>query len=102
MNENDFDPIIYLGLESLNQAQITNLRPQLYNDIAGYIVSRFVDSLSEDQIEQIEPQLSAINNYQTLISVILQIQPEFESEKIRYLEDYRQQFKLQNFIDFIK
>lgn len=99
MNENDFDPIDFLGLNSLNQHQIDILRPRLYSDIADYIVSKFIDDLSDTEIENIHPKLINAKDYHSLMSTILQYRPEFETQKIIYLEEYRHNFKLQKFID---
>ena len=99
MPEVNFDPIDFLGLVSLNQSQKEKLRPRILEDMANFIITQFVGNLSDDQLTTLEAKLPDLQDYQLVMDVIKELKSDFETEKLGYLENYREQFQLQNFID---
>lgn len=94
-----FDPIEYLGLQQLSAIQKQNLFRPLLADIAQFIINAFVIKLDKNKLSDFELQLEKISkNPKAILELMSKIDSEFEEEKVKLLEIYRQNFRLQKFL----
>lgn len=101
-NDNQFDPINFLGLQSLGPKQKANLRDPLLADMASYIIDSFASGLEEDQLDIFLKNLErAKDNPVAVISLMESSVPNFEDQKIDILKRYREEFKLQKFQNYL-
>ncbi len=99
---NCFDPIKHLEINNLNSTQVNKLRPILYKDMAKYLLERFVKSLKEEQLVEVERKLPEIKTYSDLTLIVGKYDSKFEEKKIIYLKDYKLQFDLNKFLNIFK
>lgn len=92
-----FDPIEFLELSALSDAQKEHLRPELYKDMAQFLLEQFIATLSDEQLQEVEHLLPNIKNYDDVIELIRKYNRNFESLKIMYLKKYKKEFRLQKF-----
>jgi len=97
-----FDPIPFLNLTSLATRQKENLTQPLLADIASFIIDRFIADLNPTQLESFEKHLDTIQHdpFQ-IIALMEQIDPSFTDRKSTYLDQYKQNFKLQKFLRYL-
>jgi hypothetical protein len=96
-----FDPILFLGLNDLNINQINKLRPEIQKDIITYLINSFLSELDESEVIQLNNSLPSDHDFSKTMTLINQLRPSFSNDKEKYLENYRQQFKLQDFITYL-
>jgi len=94
-------PVILLPAPDLGKRQIERLRPQLYTDMAAFIVNRLVAELDRRELERINLVIKKSTSYNELVRVIEEIRPDFKRRKIGYLELYKLEFRLQKFAKMI-
>lgn len=94
MNTSNFDPIYYLNLSSLEQARQEELRPKIYQHMAYYLLTRFLEELPEDKYLEAESRAKAVKSPEEVFEIVRQYEPDFEVKKLEWLEEYRQNFHI--------
>ncbi|HPJ17416.1 MAG TPA: hypothetical protein PK639_04315 [Candidatus Woesebacteria bacterium] len=96
------DPIVLLGLEKLTQEQKNKIFPVILADISAFIIDSFFEQLPEENRELMIKQLEEVKDDSVKIVKLLEdSDPEFEKKKMEYIEKYRQEFRLQKFIEYL-
>jgi len=95
--ETDFDPIVFLKIESLIKADDRErTRKIILIKMAEYLIKRFVEDLSEDQFVLLEADIGKLTKAEDVLTTIKKYDPEFENKKIDYLNEYRNNFKFED------
>ena len=97
-----FDPIVFLRLEELNDKQTDKLRPAIEQNICLFIINSLINDLNDEKSSQLQKLLPIDKNFHDTLKAIYQIAPNFDDLKSRYLDNYFQLFRLQDFIQYIK
>ena len=94
-SQNDFDPIKFLNLVHLSPQEQTELLPKIYKDMTVFLLKRFVENLNTEQFNRVENLLPDIKTYNDVINLIEAYEPNFQNQKLKYLEDYKKEFSLE-------
>lgn len=92
-----FDLFVFLELASLKPDQKSRLKPVLNRDVSQYLIERFLQTLDSTQQKTFVTKLGSKPTYISLLKLILEFDPAFESKKTIWLTQYKDNFKLQKF-----
>lgn len=92
--DNVFDPIEFLGLVDLPAAEKDEIRKVVTQDMGKYLVMRVLDKLPDDLFDKVEALIKTLKTPQEAYELIYSLDPEFETNKIKYLVDYKKEFDL--------
>lgn len=93
----EFDPLTFLSLENAAGEESEKWRAALWQDLAVFMLAQFVESLTDQELAEIEPILPRIPNYQVALHLIQRYRPHFDQLKKEYLTVYKTHFKLNTF-----
>lgn len=88
-----FDIVAFLGLPT----ESANLRQAILKDLALFLLAKFADGLTETQLDQVRNQMNGLKGYEEVMQLIYRFDPEFETKKIKWLDEYKKNFKLDKF-----
>ncbi|MFH1561101.1 MAG: hypothetical protein ABID04_00790 [Patescibacteria group bacterium] len=98
MNQNkQFDPVEFLELK-IKKSKREEIRKKLFIDMAKYLLERFVDELSIEQLREIKKQKTKIKTQTDVFTLIAKMDSEFENKKPQFLKDYKEQFDFKRFV----
>jgi len=92
-----FDPIKFLELGNLPIADQDRLRPQILRHMAFYLIQIFLNNLGPKEFDEIEKLTINIKSYEEVIDLISYYNPDFPSQKRKYLENYKNEFDVRLF-----
>lgn len=103
INGNDgFNPIDFLGLQSLNKIQKERLVKPLIADMAAFLIDTFVENLDKNIADEFLTKLEEVKDSPVMVNKLMEeISPEFGEKKMAVLELYRENFKLQKFQSYL-
>lgn len=90
-----FDPIGFLNLDKLSLERQEMLRPEIYKDMTIFLLKKFTQSLTDEQLTDVEKVLPEVKTYEAVMEIINKYDSDFESKKLVMLEEYKNEFKLE-------
>jgi hypothetical protein len=101
-DNNQFNPIEFLGLQLLNAKQKANIYKPILADMASFIIDAFTSQLDENQVDIFLKQLEGRKDDPIeIIKLMEETMPGFDDKKMEILNVYRENFKLQNFQNYL-
>ncbi len=101
-HHNQFDPIDFLNLQSLSPSQKSQCREAILADMTAYLIDKFVESLDAEKQKDFLSKLELISSNPKAITTLMdKTNPNFSSQKIKLLQKYREDFKLQKFVTYL-
>jgi hypothetical protein len=94
MNQINFNPIEFLGLGNLQRERQEELLPKIWQHMAYYLITRFLEELPDDKYLEVEKKVKEVKGYEEVINLIGQYIPDFEVRKLGWLEEYRNKFDI--------
>lgn len=92
-----FDLFEFQELTTLKPDQKLRLKPAINKDVSQYLIERFLQTLDSAQQKTFITKLGSKPTYPSLLKLILDFDPAFESKKTGWLSQYKESFKLQKF-----
>jgi hypothetical protein len=87
-----FDPITFLELTTYPKEKEAELRQELYQRMAQFLIEKFVEGLEEGPLDELQKKLDKAKTPQQAIELIEKFDPSFSQKKLAYLEMYKKQF----------
>lgn len=101
-DKNQFNPIEFLGLQQLSPKQKNQLYLPILADMATHLINFFCSNLTEVQLNEFLKKIETINDDPILIIKLMDSTiPDFENKKMDILDNYRINFKLQQFQNYL-
>jgi hypothetical protein len=94
MNTSSFNPISFLKIDYLSLEKQEELTPKLWQHMAYYLLTRFLEKLPEDKYLEVESKAKVVKTPEEVLELVAQYDPEFEAKKISWLEDYKHDFDI--------
>lgn len=94
MTQTNFDPIQFLNLGNLPKERQEVVLPKIWQHMAYYLITRFLEELPEDQYLEVEKKSKEVKSYTEVEALIAQYMPDFEERKLRWLEEYKNKFDI--------
>lgn len=88
---NNFDPISFLEIDvtTLHEEKLTNLRNSLNFKLGKYVLLKFSDSLSDEQIEKV----SKANYGEEIYKILKETDPDIDNKIIQELENFKREYQ---------
>lgn len=80
-----FDPIVFLGITNVAEAEKNRLTEKLMEQISRYLAARLLELLPEDQTDN-------IHDYSALLEIAQKTIPNIDKKVAGFLEDFRAEF----------
>lgn len=92
-----FDPVAFLALKSEVGANPQQWQALLWKDLGAFMLEQFVNSLNDDELDEVAGVLPHIPDYTIALRLIKHYRPNFDELKPTYLSIYKNRFNLDNF-----
>jgi hypothetical protein len=87
-----FDPITFLEIKNVPEDKYPELRQSLYQDIIQFLLEKFTDPLTDEELIELENDMPKVQTYEQVIELIQRYDPQFEEKRAQYLDMYKMQF----------
>lgn len=91
-----FDPLAFLAI-TVEPTQADRWRHALWQELAAFMLEQFVNSLNDEELEEVERVLPYITEYDLALRLIRHYRPNFDQLKSTYLETYKAGFNVDDF-----